>query len=83
MKQEILSFLLVVALLLGCMNDEKETIHTDNSNFNVQLLFEVDSTRVYRFFDGGRARYFTTSKGSVSWTEKSSKTTNYVEIPTN
>jgi hypothetical protein len=34
-------------------------LSTTNKNFNAELLFEVDGCKVYRFFDGGEAVYFT------------------------
>jgi hypothetical protein len=49
-----------VALLLIFKNEKPALrLPTTNKNFNAELLFEVDGCKVYRFFDGGEAVYFT------------------------
>lgn len=56
--------------LASCTKDGKQTIATDNMNFHVTLLFEVDGCKVYRFSDGVSVHYFTTCQGSVSHANK-------------
>lgn len=42
---------------------------TDNSDVNVDLLFEHEGVKVYRFVDNGRYVYYSDARGSVEWTE--------------
>lgn len=68
-------FLLVFAVILfaGCAKEAKETVKADNANFSVELLFEVDGCKMYRFYDNGRYRYFSNCKGSTQWSESCGK----------
>ena len=76
--------ILLSAILLSCSNDPIEKISSNNSSFDVYLLFEVDGCKVYRFTDGGRDRYFTNCQGSIGWNESHGKNNNVdVEIQTN
>lgn len=76
--------LLAVFFLSSCEKEAKEKVLTNNPSFNLELLFEVDGCKVYRFVDGGRSRYFTTCQGSVSWNEDDGKRSDFnVEVPTN
>lgn len=61
--KKIISLLIIIALFAGCYGDPKEKIQ--NGNFEVQYLFEQDGCKVYRFFDGGRAVYFSNCKGKM------------------
>lgn len=67
MKKVIL--ILCVVLLAGCYKDEQSST-MEGSEFQVQFLFEKDGVKVYRFWDGGHARYFTT-KGETMTTHGS------------
>lgn len=77
-----LLFLFVTLIFTGCANEAQKSVGTDNPNFEVQLLFEVDGAKVYRFCDAGHYHYFTNVKGSVISTETHGKTRVNVEIPT-
>jgi hypothetical protein len=70
-------------ILMSCFNDEHSIVVTTNKEFEVELLFEVDDCKVYRFFDGGSARYFSTCQGTVSGSEYRGKS-GYIhyDIPT-
>lgn len=75
---------LVLLFLLSCTKGAKEEILTNNDSFKVELLFEVEGCKVYRFIDGGRNRYFTNCQGAVSWAEKQGKNnTMDMEVTTN
>jgi hypothetical protein len=65
MRKTLIIGLVFVFFLSSCKRDPKEIMKTDNKNFEVQLLFEIDGCKVYRFFDGD-FKYFTTCNGSVS-----------------
>ena len=68
-----LLILLIVLLISGCVNESLEKKSTDNSHIPVEKLFTYDGCVVYRFFDGGSARYFTNCKGTTSWQESCGK----------
>lgn len=68
MKKVIISLTLGLFLLTGCRKDF-EIIETNNKDFNVEFLFEIDGCKVYRFWDYGY-KYFTTCEGSVEWKSK-------------
>ena len=65
-----MKYLLAVIIIasIGCVKDGIQTSKTNNSQIEVQLLFEHDGCKVYRFIDEDR-RYFTNCKGSTSWSE--------------
>jgi|LakMenEpi03Aug12_release.lakeMendotaPanAssembly.Ray.scaffolds.fasta_scaffold557286_2 hypothetical protein len=71
--------LLIALIFASCKREAQKQVQSTNSNFNVELLFEVDGCKVYRFRDGENYKYFTNCKGSVSWddtkTQQSGKTT--------
>lgn len=80
MKKLILALL----ILTSCQREGIKTEQTNNKEFDVTLLFEKDGCKVYRFYDGGYYRYFTTCKGSIQWEESCGKNcTNPMEITTN
>ena len=60
--------LLLLATLAGCQGEAESTTRV-GSDFKVDRLFKVDGCTVYRFQDGGRARYFTNCSGSTQWEE--------------
>ena len=76
--------MVIITLLSVFFLSSCEKVATNNALFNVELLFEVDGCKVYRFQDGGRSRYFSTCQGSVSWNENHGKNNNVdMEISTN
>lgn len=70
-----------IILFTGCQKSAQETTTTSNTALKVELLFEHDGVKVYRFFDG-RWIYYTDARGAAEWTEqrpKSGSTTHRVE----
>ncbi len=67
-----LALCLLLAALAGCQGEAESTTRA-GSDFNVDRLFKVDGCTVYRFQDGGRARYFTNCGGSTQWEENCGK----------
>jgi hypothetical protein len=63
--KKILLLGLISVLFLSCQIEGIEELKTDNVNYRVELLFEVDGCKVYRFWDNGY-KYFTTCDGSVT-----------------
>jgi Domain of unknown function (DUF4884) len=64
----LLSALLVLSVL-GCGHRAQEPlgqVQTSNPTYDVELLFEKDGCKIYRFHDSGYDRYFTTCEGSIT-----------------
>ena len=62
---------LIIALaliMLGCGKKAKEKIQTNNSEIKIDLLFEHDGCKIYRFTDGGHDVYWTDCRGKVETT---------------
>lgn len=57
--------ILLVMLSTGCTGKPLEILNTNNPDFKVQRLFEVDGCKIYRFVNGGDAHYFTNCSGST------------------
>lgn len=74
-----MKYLLIALLFIGCREEAQETAITTNPNVEVQLLFEKDGCKIYRFYDG-RWIYYTDCRGKVDATYKTTthngKTTN-------
>lgn len=71
-----------VILLVGCVKAPNKIDTTNNPEFTVDLLFEHEGCKVYRFQDDG-SKYFTNCKGSVQWSNLSGKVIKHHEINTN
>ncbi len=67
MKTKIALSILAIFLLASCYEKPKSTLVTDNSKIQVELLFEHDGVKVYRFFDSGRPIYYTDARGATNW----------------
>ena len=78
--------ILTVALLSGCLKDGQQTEQTTNGGFKVDLLFEKDGCKIYRFMDGGRAIYWTDCRGKTEYvySQQSGKSvyTDYIQNET-
>lgn len=55
---------LILTVLTACMKEAKSANKIDN--FNVELLFEKDGCKVYRFYDG-RYVYWANCEGTVMY----------------
>ena len=77
------TIILAAALLslAACRKREQSVEATTNSNFNLELLFEKDGCKVYRFYDQ-RWVYYTTCDGSVQYEQKHGKSTDQYETMT-
>ena len=69
--KKILLAVAIVSAFTGCYKDAQST-KTEGNGVKVELLFVHDSIKVYRFFDGGHAHYFT-DRGESMGTEQSGK----------
>lgn len=65
--KKIILFVLVIFLLVSCNENKGIDVPTSDSinEIKVEKLFVVDGITVYRFYDGGRAVYFTNKRGEV------------------
>ena len=68
--EEKMKKLLLVFLALICVSCAKEGTYVPSENakadFNIEFLFECDGVKMYRFYDRGRYRYFTTGNGKMT-----------------
>lgn len=62
--------LLVVAsfLAFGCAKDAEKRVSTTNSGVNVELMFQNDGCKIYRFMDFGEPVYYADCRGAGSTT---------------
>lgn len=61
--------ILLVFFTAGCTNTHKgipQIVTESNSDFYVEKLFKMENCTVYRFYDGGYARYFTDCTETIS-----------------
>ena len=65
--KNILAFLFCLLLLTGCDVEPTKIEPTNNSQIKLSLLFEHDGYKMYRFEDGGRAVYWSTAPGRISY----------------
>jgi len=66
--KKVLAIICISAILCGCKGEGTQMpVNNSKGNYEVQLLFEVDGTKVYRFYDGGVAVYFTNCNGEARY----------------
>lgn len=69
-------FITALALLLLAFSCKEEAIKTETTDVNgikLELLFEKDGCKVYRFYDG-RYIYWSNCAGSIEYNYRSGKT---------
>ena len=82
------ALLLVLALVMtGCEKEAQSTNRTSNSAVSVDLLFEHDGCKIYRFYDNGRSHYFVKCENvkladTINSFSSDGKTTRTKSIPT-
>lgn len=64
-------FTLVILLasaffITSCYKNAQHEEQTSNLSFKLEVLFEKEGCKVYRFYDAGRAVYWTDCRGVVS-----------------
>ena len=66
MKRFILLFL---TLLFVSCKKEGTPVPSENAkeDFRIEFLFECDGIKMYRFYDCGEVRYFTTGNGKMTY----------------
>jgi hypothetical protein len=73
---------ILMMLLSGCNGKAQQVQTTTNPEFNLELLFEKDGCKIYRFVDGGRPVYWTDCRGKIEsvYSQQMGKTTNEVRV---
>lgn len=66
-KRAIAAMLAALAMA-ACQRAAQDATKTTNDNFWVELLFENDGVKVYRFWDG-RYIYYVDARGRTAWDE--------------
>ena len=79
--KKIISALIILVAFSGCY--EKSISSTkEGKGVEVELLFEKDGIKVYRFMDGGHCHYFT-DRGETMTTQSHDKSTKEENISNN
>jgi len=65
MKKSILVIAMFL-LLTACNKEAQQEVQSSNSEIKLELLFEHDGCKVYRFVDGGRNVYWSDCRGNMS-----------------
>lgn len=70
-------FLVSLFILSGCFKEAISHETTDINDINIELLFEKDGCKMYRFKDGMRYIYWSNCEGGseYSYTQHNGKTT--------
>lgn len=59
-------FILGISLLVTSCLKDPQSMTTVGNGFKVEFLFEKDGIKMYRFLDGGRHHYFTSTGETIS-----------------
>lgn len=82
----IITLTFAALFLISCERPAIRTSTTNNPDFNVELLFENEGVKVWRFYDSGRRIYYTDARGKTAWSETHSSrkttTTTHYAVPT-
>lgn len=65
--KKIILLVTISIFLFSCEKEKQSEEKTTNSAINVDLLFEKDGCKIYRFYDNGQAVYFTDCRGRVEY----------------
>lgn len=74
MEKSIL--IIAMFLLVACNKEAQQEVQSSNSEIKLELLFEHEGCKVYRFNDGGRNIYWSDCRGNMqsSYYQSSGKT---------
>lgn len=83
MNKALIGVLISIATLTGCEKASESTVVAGvESDFKVGRLFTVDGCTAYRFYDNGRAIYYTNCKGATNSTHNSGKYIMHQQVTT-
>lgn len=64
---KVIIAILLSVVFVSCTKPGHSVIPNDNrADFEIKYLFECDGIKMYRFYDNGRYRYFTTGNGRMT-----------------
>lgn len=64
---KVIIAILLSVVFVGCTKPGHSVIPNDNrADFEIEYLFECDGIKIYRFYDSGCYRYFTTGNGRMT-----------------
>ena len=81
MRKYLISFISAITIaisLISCTNNPPMEQTTTTNGYNVQLLFEVDGIKVYKFKDEWNNVYFTNRPGEIINYHSTGKTTEII-----
>ena len=58
-----------LCVLAACAKPPLASEQSNNPNIVVELLFEHDGIKIYRFYDNSRPIYYTDARGATQWDE--------------
>lgn len=64
-KKLITTVILMMVGFVSCVRAPQQVLTTSNQNYTLDLLFEHEGCKVYRFKDGERYVYWTDCRGKV------------------
>lgn len=76
--KKLFLFITATILMSSCYHDSLNNTTTSNG-LRLEFMFEKDSVKVYRFYDGGYYHYFTTN-GETMTTRRNSNNTHRENI---
>lgn len=71
--KKLLALVVLAVALTSCESGALKKEQTNNNEFEIELLFEHDGIKMYRFWDDRRSHYFT-NKGETISSQTSGKT---------
>lgn len=63
----------IILIFLSCINIGKPKESTKQGDFEIELLFEKDKCKIYRFYDVGRFIYWSNCAGSMEYDYQENK----------
>lgn len=64
---KVIIAILLSVVFVGCTKPGYSVIPNDSrADFEIEYLFECDGVKMYRFYDNGSYRYFTTGNGRMT-----------------
>lgn len=69
---------LTILFITSCAQDPISIHRSNNINIKIELLFEYENIKMYRFYDNGQYHYFT--KNITITTQNCGKNCTYQEI---
>lgn len=74
--------ILTLIVITSCKQEPIQEDKTNNNQYKMVLMFEYDGCKFYKFYDFGRAVYWTDCRGKIEtvYTETSGKVNDEIRI---